>query len=38
METTTSKLTKKYQEWFKNFQGIYPSLKDLNKQLRSSQG
>ncbi|MEA3226846.1 MAG: FGGY-family carbohydrate kinase, partial [Planctomycetota bacterium] len=30
-------LTKKYRQWFKTFEGIYPSLKDLNAQLRNLQ-
>ncbi|MBL7188393.1 MAG: hypothetical protein ISS70_18870 [Phycisphaerae bacterium] len=30
-------LTKKYRQWFKTFEGIYPSLKNLNAQLHGLQ-
>ncbi len=30
-------LTKKYRQWFKTFEGIYPSLKKLNTQLHGLQ-
>jgi xylulokinase len=33
--TPNQKLTDKYRQWFKTFEGIYPSLKDLNARLRS---
>ncbi len=29
------KLTNKYRQWLKTFEGIYPSLKDLNARLRN---
>lgn len=29
------KLTEKYHQWFETFEGIYPSLKDLNSRMRS---
>ena len=30
-------LTKKYRHWFKTYEGIYPSLKDLNAKLHGLQ-